>query len=78
MKLVRLFCALPIGVLLSPMGWLAPYPLVLMRDAAIPLRIKYCAMDSARFVESNKLLAALPVLSVCPSIRMVAVGLLSK
>ena len=73
-KLVRLFCALPFSVLLSAIGLESPNPFVVILVLRIPLFIRYCAIDSARFEDNSKLLVASPVLSVCPSIKMVAFG----
>jgi hypothetical protein len=63
-KLVRLFWALPFSVLLSAIGLVSPNPFVAILILGMPLFIKYCAIDSARLVDNNKLFAASPVLSV--------------
>lgn len=36
----RRFCAMPAGVLLSAMGWLSPYPMVVIRLPFTPLPVK--------------------------------------
>ena len=77
-KPVRLFSARPTSVSLLATGFVAPKPMVLIRSLLMPPAIKYCAMAWARCEERAKLKVGVPVLSVCPSIKIEAVGVVFK